>query len=42
MLDALITGAVVAGAVGWLLWRLVPRRRPGPAACSACSGQNRK
>ena len=42
MLDALITGAIVAAAAGGLLWRLLPRRRPVPAACSACAGQNRK
>ena len=42
MLDALITGAVVTAAVGFLVWRLLPRRRPAPAACAACAGQNRK
>jgi hypothetical protein len=42
MLDALITGAVVTAAVGFLIWRLLPRRRPAPAACSGCPSQNRK
>jgi membrane-associated phospholipid phosphatase len=42
LLDAVITGAVVAAAAGWILWRLLPRRRPAPAACAACAGHNRK
>ena len=42
LLDAVITGAVVTTAAGWLLWRLLPRRRTAPASCAACAGQNRK
>jgi hypothetical protein len=42
MLDLVITFAVVAGAVGFLGWRLFPRRRPAPASCAACVHDNRK
>jgi hypothetical protein len=34
MIDALIVGAVVASAVGYLVWRALPRRRA--AACAGC------
>ena len=42
MLDAVITGAVVAAAVGFLAWRLFPRRRPAAAGCAACAAVPRK
>jgi hypothetical protein len=42
MLDAVITGTIVTAAVGWLLWRLLPRRRPAPAACAGCAPEKRK
>ena len=35
MIDALIVGAVVASAAGYIVWRALPRRRP--AACAGCS-----
>ena len=35
MIDALIVGAVVASAVGYIVWRALPRRRP--AACAGCA-----
>ena len=40
MVDALITGAIVSAAVGWLLWRLIPRRRG--SSCAACPASPRK
>lgn len=42
MLDAVITGAVVAAAVGFLAWRWLPRRRPAPASCASCAAAPRK
>ena len=36
MLDAIIVTVVVACAVGYLVWSLVPRKNRKPAPCAAC------
>jgi uncharacterized membrane protein YccC len=39
MIDAVIVGIAVAGAVAYLAWTLVPRRRAARtlASCGACA-----
>ncbi|MBI3854363.1 MAG: FeoB-associated Cys-rich membrane protein [Planctomycetes bacterium] len=37
LLDGIIVAVVVAGAVAYLAWSLIPRRRKAPIACGGCA-----